>query len=111
MSIIEAFLEVFAVGGLLCGVAWYFARGRIKQSWCWRAPFCFLIAAAITPTGFHFWGSWFVVPAAFVAPFTFAFDKEDMRTGLLLGVLPIFFVSSIIFGIWTFILRKRVDVA
>jgi hypothetical protein len=106
MRIIEAFLGVFAVGGLLCGVAWYLARRRIQQSWCWRAPFCFLVAATITPTGFHFWGSWFIIPAAFVAPITFAFDK-DMPTGLILGMLPIIVVSSIIFGIWTFILGRN----
>ncbi len=110
MSIIEAFLEVFAVGGLLCGIAWYFARRRIQQSWRWRAPFCFLVAATITPTGFYFWGSWSIIPAAFVAPITFAFDK-DMPTGLLLGMLPILAVASIGFGIWTFILRRHAHVA
>jgi hypothetical protein len=109
MSAIEPFLVVFAAGALLCGVAWFFVRTRIRHSWHWRAPFCFLLAASITPTAIKFWGSWSVVPAASIAPITFCGDS-DWSIGFLFGLLPILGVASIIFVVWT-IMRRRSYVA
>ena len=74
-------------------------------------PFCILIAASITPTAFKFWSSWSFIPAVFFAPAIFDFDRDSLATGLLLGVLPIFLVASIVFGVWTFILRRHDHVA
>ena len=111
MEQIEAFLEVFAAGGLLCGIAWFLARKRIRQSWHWRVPFCLLVAASITPTAIKFWGSWSFIPAAFFAPVIFGFDRDSLTTGFLLGWLPICLVASVIFGFWQIILRRHNHVA
>jgi glucan phosphoethanolaminetransferase (alkaline phosphatase superfamily) len=110
MSIIKAFLAVFAVGGLFCGAAWVFARRRIQQSWRWRAPFCFLIAASVTPSAIKISKSWAPIPAVFIVPVIIS-DANDMRFGLLFGMLPIFVVASIIFVVWTIILRRHSHVA
>lgn len=111
MSIIELFLAVFAIGGFVCGVIWFFAHKRIQRSWPWRATFCFLIAASITPTAFIFWDSLTFIPAVFSIPFVFSFNHQDSLDALLRGVLPICAVASLIFGVWTIILRRRNRVA
>ena len=97
MEQIEAFLVVLGVGGLICGVVWFLAHKRIGQSWCWRALFCFLMAASITPTAIKFWGSWSFIPAAIFVPSIFGFDRDSLATGLLLGLLPICLVACVIF--------------
>ena len=111
MRLFKDFLEVFAVGGLLWGVVWLFARKRIQQSWRWRGPFCFLIAISITPTAIKIGESWSLIPAAFIALFAPFGDNGDMRYGLLFGLLPILAVASIIFVVWSIILRKLQHVA
>lgn len=110
MEVIEAFLVVLAIGGLLCGVAWFFWRRRIQQSWRWRAPFCFLVAASVTPSAIKFFGDWSLVPAAFIAPIAFAGDSE-WRYGFLFGMLPIILVATAILGTWTIIVKRRNRVA
>jgi len=110
MITIKLFLPVLAVGGLLCGAAWVFARRLIQQSWLWRAPFCFLIAAFVTPSAMKVGESWFPIPAVFITTFIIS-EVNDMRYGLLYGILPIFVVASIIFVVWTIILRRHSHVA
>lgn len=106
MIAIKLFLPVLAVGVLLCGAAWFFARRRIQQSWRWRAPFCFLIAAFVTPSAIKIGESWFLIPAVFITTVIIS-EVNDKRYGLLFGILPIFVVASIIFVVWTIILRRH----
>ena len=102
----KVFLAVLAVGGLLCGAVWVFARRLIQQSWLWRAPFCVLIAVFVTPSTTKIGESWFLIPAVFITTFIIS-EVNDVWYGLLFGILPIFVVASIIFVVWTIILRRH----
>jgi hypothetical protein len=106
MNTIEAFLAVYAVGGLICGVTWYFARKFIQQSWRWRAVFCLLVGATIAPTLFYFWSSWVVWPAALMLLLVLDGGKNGLLA-LLYGALPILVVATVAFSIWSFIIRRR----
>jgi hypothetical protein len=98
------FLTVFAVGGFLCGMAWLFARRLIRQSKWWRAVFCLLIAATITPTCFPFFG-WTVAPAAVMA--LLVFGHSNVLAGFLYGVLPVVAVASLGLVVWSLIVSRR----
>ena len=106
MRSMEAFLAVLAVGGLLCGTAWILARRRIRQSGLWRAPFCLLLAVFVTPSVVKIGGSWVLIPAVFIAPVAIS-DADDVRAGLLFGVLPIVLVAGMVFVVWTIIVRRH----
>jgi hypothetical protein len=106
MNTIEAFLVVYAVGGLICGVTWFFARKIIQRSWLWRGVFCILVGATIAPTIFYFWSSWVVWPAALMLLLVFDGGKNGLLA-LLYGALPMLVVATVAFSIWSFIIRRR----
>ncbi len=100
------FLTLFAAGGFICGVAWIFSRRRVQHSWRWRAPFCFLIAAIVTPSAIKISESWTPIPAVYILPVIVS-HAADERFSLVFGVFPIFAVTIALFVVWMFLLRKN----
>jgi hypothetical protein len=106
MDTIEAFLVVLAVGGLISGATWIFARKLIHRSWRWRAAFCFLLGGTIAPSIFYFWSGWVIWPAALMVYAAFDGGKQGLMA-LLLGVVPILLTATLLFSIWSIILRRN----
>ena len=99
------FLTVFIVGGLVCAIAWLFARRLICRSRWWRAVFCILIAATITPTCIHLFDDWVVAPATLIM--LLAFHSDNVLMTLLYGALPILAVAGLVFMLWSVVASRR----
>src|ERR1700722_244394 len=103
-EMIEAFILVFAIGGLISWAAWHFTRRFAERSRWWRAVLCILFAATLVPTCFHLFRGLVVCPA--IVPFGLIFDGEQISFRLLFGALPIFVAAGLIFVV-CFVLIHR----
>jgi hypothetical protein len=106
MNTIDAFLIVYAIGGLICGGSWFFAHKIIRQSWRWRAVFCVMVGATIAPTVFYFWSGWVVWPAALMLFLVLDGGKNGLLA-FLYGAIPILIVAAVAFSVGSFIFRRR----
>ena len=64
------------------------------------------MAAFVTPSAVKIGERWALCPAAFVAPVMIS-ETNDVRVGLLFGILPNFVVAGIIFSVWAMVLKGR----
>jgi hypothetical protein len=104
---VETFLVVLAVGGLISSAAWYYSRHLAQRSWWWRALLCILFAGVITPTCFLFSGHLAVYPA--LAAFALVFEGKNPLFCLLYGALPMSVVALLLFAIWSVFTHRRHD--
>jgi len=105
-EMIEAFILVFAIGGLISWAAWHFTRRFAERSWWWRAVLCILFAVTLSPTSYHLFGGLVVCPA--VIPLLAAFDGQ-FAFCLGYGALPILVLASLILAIWSVLIHRRHD--
>jgi hypothetical protein len=106
MNNIDAFLIVFAVGGVICGVTYFLAKDFLRRFWWCRAIFCILVAATIAPCPMLISGHWAAWPAVMLLPATL-FGGVDILFGLLVGGLPLLLIGGVVFVIWSVIISRR----
>ena len=100
------FLLVFAVGGVVSGVAWLFVRRLVQRSRCWRAVLCILIGATIAPTFFPVLGELVVAPAAFMLLLVSDGGKNALL-GILYGAPPILVAAAVAFAVWSAVVSGK----
>jgi hypothetical protein len=96
MNTAEAFLFTLAIGGVISAVVWLVARKSIRRASVGRAAFCLLVAAAVAPACFRFWGDWTVWPAALMLGLVFEGGKNGLFA-LLYGLPPILILATVLF--------------
>jgi len=105
-EMIEAFILVFAIGGLISWTAWHFTRGFAERSWWWRVALCILFAATIGPTSYHLFGGLVVCPAVIVLSGIFNGEPSFCLT---FGALPILVLASLVLAIWSVMIHRKHD--
>lgn len=96
---------------IFCAVA-KFRWGAAQRSGRWRVLICALLACAITPsfvawTNGHNDGGVIFVPAVLMLACIFAGESRGILMVVVLGLLPICIVSSVLFGIWSAVIKRR----
>jgi hypothetical protein len=106
-DMIETFLVVFAVGGLISSAAWYYSRRLAQRSLMWRGSLCILLAGVVTPTCFQLSGHLAVYPA--VATLALICEGKNPSFCLQYGALPMFVAAGMMLAIWSVLVQRRRD--
>jgi len=106
MSTAQAFLFVFAVGGSICAVTWFFTRKLVQRSWGWRMLICIMLGATIAPTCFPFLARFVIWRAVLMLPMVFDGENKPALFVLLFSAVPILFAASLVFVIWSIIIHR-----
>jgi hypothetical protein len=105
-EMIEAFMLVFAIGGLISWAAWHFTRRLAGRSWWWRVALCILFAVTLAPTSYHLFGGLVVCPAVVVLS---CISNGEPSFCLSFGALPILVVTSLLLAIWSVLIHRRAN--